>query len=100
MRTLTLLAFTAAILNAGEFRAGAAKADLDPPTGIPMAGYHAGRLSKGTLDPLEARVLALSDGTRTLALVTLDLCFTFDPVILEEIRAGIRGTVSEVVFHA
>src|SRR5216683_6999571 len=101
MRKIILLALMGAALPvAAEFRAGVAKADLDPPTGITMAGYGSARYSKGTLDPLEARVLALSDGTRTIALVTLDLCFTFEPAILEEIRAGVRGTVSEVVFHA
>jgi neutral ceramidase len=100
MRKLTiLLCATASLAGAAEFRAGVAKADLDPPYGIPMAGYGV-RNSKGTLDPLEARVLALYDGTRTLALVTLDLCFPFDPPIMEEIRAGARGAVDEVVFHA
>lgn len=100
MRRLLLLAgTTAALLSAAEFRAGVAKADLDPPTGLPMAGYGV-RYSKGTLDPLEARVLALSDGTRTIALVTLDLCFPFDLPVMDEIRRAVRGSVDEVVFHA
>lgn len=90
----------AAVLSAAEFRAGVAKANLDPPIGIPMAGYGSDRFSKGTHDPLEARVLALSDGDRTLALVTLDLCFPFDPPVMEQIRAAARGFVDEVVFHA
>ena len=101
MRKLILLALMpAALFPAAEFRAGVAKADLDPPYGIPMAGYGAARYSKGTLDPLEARVLALSDGARTVALVTLDLCYPFDPQVLEQIRAGARSAVDEVVFHA
>jgi neutral ceramidase len=100
MRRLLLLAVTtAALLSAAEFRAGVAKAGLDPPTGLPMAGYGV-RYSKGTLDPLEARVLALSDGTRTIALVTLDLCFPFDLPVMDEIRKAVRGSVDEVVFHA
>lgn len=98
MRTLLIL-ITAALLQATEFRAGVAKADLDPPTGLPMAGYGV-RYSRGTLDPLEARVLALSDGTRTIAFVTLDLCFPFDPPIMDEIRRAVRGSVDEVIFHA
>lgn len=97
--TLGLLA-ASALLNAGEFRAGVAKADLDPPLGIAMAGYGSERFSKGTLDPLEARVLALSDGSRTIALVTLDLCFPFEPAVMDDIRAGVGGTVDEVIFHA
>jgi hypothetical protein len=100
MRALTPLLFLAAsFVNAAEFRAGVAKADLDPPTGLPMAGYST-RYSKGTLDPLEARVLALSDGSRTIAVVTLDLCFPFDPPVMDKIRAGARDAADEVVFHA
>jgi hypothetical protein len=64
-----------------------------------MAGY-AVRYSKGTLDPVEARVLAMSDGKRTVAFVTLDLCYPFDPPVMEEIRAAARPTVGEVIFHA
>jgi hypothetical protein len=87
-------------LAAAELRAGVAKADLDPPLGIPMAGYGAARFSKGTLDPLEARVLALSDGSRTIAFITLDLCFTFDEKAMDQIRADVHSTVDEVIFHA
>src|SRR5580704_15008689 len=90
----------ASSLNAAEFRAGVAKADLDPPNGIPMAGYGAERLAKGTFDPLNARVLALSDGSRTIALVTLDLCFTFDEKVMDRIRNEVRGEAGEVIFHA
>ncbi len=98
MRPLLLLV-SVALLHGSDFRAGVAKADLDPPTGLPMAGYSV-RYSKGTLDPLEARVLALSDGTRKIALVTLDLCYVFDPPILEAIRRAVQGNVDEVIFHA
>jgi neutral ceramidase len=101
MRTLILIAIAAAgSLGAAELRAGVAKADLDPPNNIPMAGYGSARFSKGTLDPLEARVLALSDGSRTIAFITLDLCFTFDPAVMDRIRAEVRPTVDEVIFHA
>src|SRR5689334_25137965 len=100
MRKLILIAMAgAALLGAAEFRAGVAKADLDPPTGLPMAGYNT-RYSKGTLDPLEARVLALSDGSRTVALVTLDLCFTFDPAVMDRIRAKVRDVAGDVIFVA
>jgi len=99
MRILLLLTACVAMLPAAEFRAGVAKADLDPPTGLPMAGYST-RYSKGTLDPLEARVLAMSDGSRTIAFITLDLCFPFDPPIMDDIRQAVRGTVDEVIFHA
>ncbi len=100
MRTLLLFLSISAQLGAVELRAGVAKADLDPPLGIPMAGYGAARFSKGTLDPLEARVLALSDGSRTIAFITLDLCFTFDEKAMDQIRADVRSTADEVIFHA
>jgi neutral ceramidase len=99
MRTLILLLATSACVFA-ELRAGVAKADLDPPRGIPMAGYGAARFAKGTLDPLEARVIALSDGSRTIALVTLDLCFTFDEKAMDQIRVDVHASVDEVIFHA
>ena len=99
MRTLILMALLAVRANA-ELRAGVAKAGLDPPVGIHMAGYGPTRTSTGTLDPLEARVVALSDGSRTIALVTLDLCFTFDEKSMDQIRADVRDKVDEVIFHA
>jgi hypothetical protein len=101
MRTLILIALAVVTpLDAAELRAGVAKVDLDPLVGIPMAGYGAARFAKGTLDPLEARVLALSDGSRTIAFITLDLCFPFDPPVMELIRQQARGAVDEVIFHA
>lgn len=99
MRTMILLLASSACAFA-ELRAGVAKADLDPPLGIPMAGYGAARFAKGTLDPLEARVVALSDGSRTIALVTLDLCFTFDEKAMDQIRTAVHASVDEVIFHA
>jgi hypothetical protein len=95
----TLLFAITAISAFAEFRVGVAKADLNPPIGIPMAGYSV-RYSKGTLDPIEARVLAMSDGRRTVAFVTLDLCYPFDPPVMDEIRTGALGSVDEVIFHA
>jgi hypothetical protein len=50
MRTLLIL-IAPAFLHAAGLRVGVAKADLDPPTGLPMAGYGV-RHSTGTLDPL------------------------------------------------
>lgn len=64
MRNLILLAFAAAVSCYGEFCAGVAKTDLEPPLGTPMAGYGAARFAKGVPDPIEARVLAPSDGLR------------------------------------
>ena len=101
MRALILIALAASgPLGAAELRAGVAKADLNPPLGIPMAGYGTARFAKGTHDPLEARVLALSDGVRSIAFITLDLCFTFDDKVMDRIRNDVRGSVDGVIFHA
>lgn len=61
--------------RAQEFRAGAAKGDITPPTGHPMWGYGARHdaPSTGVLDPLQARALVLSAGGESIALVSLDL---------------------------
>lgn len=56
----------------GELRAGAAKTDITPPVGFPMAGFGA-RTSTGVLDPIMARAIALSDGAETVVILELDL---------------------------
>jgi hypothetical protein len=68
-------------------RAGVAKVDITPPQGATMWGYsNRPGPGKATLDPLYARVLVLSDGTTTVALVTLDLGRVFHDEYLERIR--------------
>jgi hypothetical protein len=60
---------------AQELRAGAAVADITPPTGYPMWGYAArkGTPSTGVLDPLQARALVLEAGGTRIGIVGLDL---------------------------
>lgn len=61
-------------------RIGHGVADIPVPTGSRLGGYtdrHG--TSTGTADPLEAHVVTISDGARTLALVVLDLvCVNVD----------------------
>ncbi len=64
-----LLAVT---VGAGEFRAGFGRADITPDLGTPLAGYYSYRPSDGVLDPLEASCVAVSDGTRTALLISID----------------------------
>ena len=98
MRWFILLPLIAGAYGA-EFRAGMAKVSLDPPPGLPMIGYST-RYATGTLDPIQARALVLSDGSKTVALVTLDLCFPFELPEMDQIRAAVRGNgVDEVIFH-
>jgi neutral ceramidase len=58
-----------------QFEAGAAKADITPPTGYAMWGYAArkDKPSTGVRDPLFARVLVLKAGEGKITLVGLDL---------------------------
>ncbi|MDO8729919.1 MAG: neutral/alkaline non-lysosomal ceramidase N-terminal domain-containing protein [Candidatus Omnitrophota bacterium] len=55
--------------------AGAAKVEITPPVGTPLAGYakRRGKPSTGIRDPLYVRTLALSDGEDTLLLISADL---------------------------
>ena len=55
--------------------AGAARVEMTPPVGTPLAGYSRrhGRPSVGVHDPLYARALALSDGRRVVILVSCEL---------------------------
>jgi hypothetical protein len=71
----------AALLPAGSLhgaeglRAGAARADITPPTGHPMWGYAARKDAAcvGVLGRLQARALVLAAGDERIALVSLDL---------------------------
>lgn len=102
MRSVLLLVLSAAALAGADVRAGIARLDLDPPTGIEMSGYgdRKGKAA-GVLDPPQARVLVLSDGQRTIALVTLDLIFSFDAPEMARIRSEVKARgVDEVHFHA
>jgi len=56
-----------------DVRAGAAQEDITPPVGVPLAGGLRARNSEGVDDPLYAKALVLSDGSRYAAIVALDL---------------------------
>ena len=67
--------FGSPVVAAG-LEAGAAVADITPPTGFPMWGYAArhDKPSTGVLDPLKSRaLLSLKVGDAKIALVSLDL---------------------------
>jgi hypothetical protein len=69
-------------------QAGVAQVEITPPTGLSMYGYGSRKgTSIGTLDPLMARVLVLTAGEKSLALVVLDLGRVFAPAWIERLRA-------------
>jgi neutral ceramidase len=72
-------------------KAGAAKVDITPPTGLKMYGY-AGRKSgaTGVLDHLYARTLVLETGDKRFALVVLDLGRVFASSWIEQLRAAVK----------
>ncbi|PYV68432.1 MAG: hypothetical protein DMG96_36440 [Acidobacteria bacterium] len=92
----TILVFVASSINihAATFRVGVAKADITPPSGLPMYGFldrlNDNKISTGTLDPLYARVLVVEVGERRVALVTLDLGRTFDESVLAQLRRQVK----------
>jgi hypothetical protein len=92
-----MLALLVAVAAAAPPTAGAARVDVTPPAGTPMAGYYAARGADGTHDPLHATALVLEqDGTR-VALVGLDLVTVTAEVVADARRliqeqTGIPGT--------
>ncbi|MBZ5670276.1 MAG: neutral/alkaline non-lysosomal ceramidase N-terminal domain-containing protein [Acidobacteriia bacterium] len=101
--TAVLVLSVALSAEAVSMKAGVAKVDITPPTGVPLWGYF-DRLTgaQGTLDPLYARVLVLEVGEKRLALVDLDYGRTFGPASIERIRAAARQSsgISYVLVQA
>ncbi len=75
----------------GPFRIGAAKVDMTPPIGVPLAGYGA-RTSTGILHPLMARAVAVSNGHETVILLSLELL-----AITDDLFEAIYQRISAVV---
>src|SRR5689334_20365999 len=105
MRLVLLLAIFATAA-AGQpqngLQAGVAKVNLEPALGMTMGGYGARTdVAQGVLDPVQARVLAISDGRHTIALVTLDLVSTIELAEMDQIRAFSRQSgIEQVIFVA
>lgn len=70
-----VVALAPALARGAELHAGAATADITPPTGYPMWGYGARHdaPSEGVLDRLLARAVVLRAGETKVAVVSLDL---------------------------
>jgi hypothetical protein len=82
-----------------ELRAGAARVEITPPVGGPMAGYFHGRQSEGVLDPLYARALVLEAEGRRVGLVSVD-AICLDAAITAEVRRLVRNDVGGVLIAA
>src|SRR5215469_6943819 len=82
-------------------KAGVAKVEITPPSGISMWGYSNRRgPAAGTLDPLYARALVLEVGGQRVALVTVDLGRSFGPASLDWLRNASRQDASILIVTA
>jgi hypothetical protein len=78
--------------TAGILRAGAAKVNITPPVGVKLIGSK-GFSSDSILDDLYVKSLVLSDGSTTLAIVSLDLLYSPLEDITEPVREIITGKI-------
>lgn len=58
---------------ADALRVGTAAVEINPPVGIPLAGYYSARGCEGVLDDLHAKAVVLDDGQTQVAMVVCDL---------------------------
>lgn len=72
-----------AIPKVDSFSVGYGKVDYTPENGTPMGGYgnSYSKLSTSVLDPLSVVFIALSDGTDTFLLGTLDATGAYDAIV-------------------
>ncbi len=101
--TLLMLGLTAVWGETKEFRAATGRVEITPPPGLDLWGYSNRKSgATGTLDPLYARILVLSDAQRTVGLVTLDLGRTFGVPSLKSVRDKVRRSagIDQVFFCA
>ena len=101
MRVLALLFLLTLPAEAG-FYAAAGKVDITPDltaSTVYLAGYGAyGKKATGVRDPLYARALVVSDGTSTVALVSVDLIALYRNDVLD-IRSRIQVPVFLTATH-
>jgi hypothetical protein len=92
---LIFFASSLSLCAADEFKAGAAKSDITPPTGYAMWGYGARHdmPSDGVLDHLFARALVLEVGKERIAIVSLDLGRAPTRQTTEAIRTKVKAAV-------
>ena len=77
-----------------ELRVGFAEADITPKVGadkpVYIAGFGKNRKATGVHDPLMARTVVLHDGTKKVAIVSVDLIGFFLPSV-ERVRKALPG---------
>ena len=71
-----------------QLKAGFARVDITPPLGVHLVGYPTIRIADGILDPLLATAVAVSDGTNTAVMISVDV-IGVDQELSDEVRDGI-----------
>lgn len=99
---IVIFCFALAASAQTKLMAGAAKTDITPPIGTPLAGYggRMGKPSTGAHDPTEARALVIDNGAARIAFLSVDH-LGFDHAMVERIRLLAReatGIAPENVF--
>ncbi len=75
-----------------KIKVGVSKIDITPSSSVPLGGYlERTSLSIGVHDPLYVRSLAIDDGEKTVAIISLDL-LAVDRKMVEEVREDIEET--------
>ena len=87
-----LVAVTAGVVTAGEFKAGFARVDITPPLGVYMPGYYKIRYAKEVLDPLQINMVAFTDGKKTAIVAQYDTEALSDSVADEMRDAIVKAT--------
>lgn len=94
MLRLSLLLLSAApAIAAPQLSVGFADADVTPTLGktpVYMAGFGHNRKATKVHDPIMARAVVLSDGTKKIAFVSVDVVGLFNPFV-EGVRAKLKG---------
>jgi hypothetical protein len=81
--SLVLTFLAAAPALADGLRVGTAAVKINPPLGIPLAGYYSARGCEGILEDLLAKAAVLDDGRTQVALVVCDLITVPRHTVLE-----------------
>jgi hypothetical protein len=97
---VVVISLAAVSSRADGLKAGAARAEITPPTGYAMWGYGSrhDQPSAGVLDALHARALVLAVGTEKVAIVSLDLGRAPTRQSTAAIRAKVKAAGIEHVF--
>ena len=64
-----------------KFQVGYASVNINPVLGCGVHGYYIPRFAKGFLDDLEAHGIVLSLGDTKIAMISIDLCELFLPLV-------------------